>query len=569
MASEATDGRVYGDHVLGRRIAVGGMAEVFEARRADGKGPPLVVKVLLPQYARDPEIVEALRHEAEIASTIVHDTIVRVVAFGSEAGETWLAMERVDGGTLAELVAHLRESGGRVPLSAALYVARRLLTALEHVHEAKGATGAPLAIVHRDVTPENILVDREGKVKLGDFGMARSTRRGGRTRTGVIKGKLAYLAPEQATGSALDARTDLYAAGVVLWELVTGGRWLDGENEIELLRAAEEPVFRAPSELVGTPPALDAVLARALRRFPEERFATAYAMREALERVAATVDGDGEVELAALARALFRPGATARAETPAGPAGSVARSPSSAVVAVAVAAIVAIGALAASIAVGGRTRDDRTGSGGRSRRSTGAFPRPTREVEQGRDAALADAGLLIDARFGDAPAGRDAGRTRAPRRDRHPDASRPPVPDAGAGASAREALLAARRDSVLSDMRARGIPSRRPPDAAPDEPRRARPRARRCALGRRGARARDPRARRRAHRDRRRVREAEARPRRSPHRRCETRRRGHARARRPGCGGPAALPRRTPRGDEPPARADRGAVALIRARRRA
>ena len=307
MASTTGDGaRTLGAFVLGRRIAVGGMAEVFEARRADGSGPPFVVKVLLPQYARDAEIVETLRHEAEIAGRLAHDAIVRVVAFGTDDGETWLAMERVDGGTLADLVAHARERGERVSLGAALHVGLELLAALAHVHEAKSETGTPLGIVHRDVTPENVLVSRAGDVKLGDFGIARSAKRGGRTRTGVIKGKLAYLAPEQATGSALDARTDLYAAGVVIWELVTGRRWLEGASEIELLRRAEDPQFRAPSEITDGPPELDAVLERALRRFPEERFASATAMRDALARVAAHA-GAGREQLAALALSAFGP----------------------------------------------------------------------------------------------------------------------------------------------------------------------------------------------------------------------------------------------------------------------
>jgi serine/threonine-protein kinase len=450
MASEPTERqRTIGDYVLGPRIAVGGMAEVFEARRADGIGPPLVIKVLLPQYSGDSEIVEALRHEAEISRTLAHDSIVRVIDFGTHEGETWLAMERVDGGSLAELVADARGRGGGLSLAAALHVGRELLEALSHVHEAKTEAGAPLGIVHRDVTPENLLVSRSGDVRLADFGIARSAKRGGRTRTGVIKGKLAYLSPEQATGSALDARTDLYSAGVVLWELVTGRRWLEAETEIDLLRAAEKPEFRVPSEIVGTPVALDAVLERALRRFPEERFASARAMRDALAAVERSVAGDGRAELAALAVEAFD-ATPFQPESRAAPAGGSL--PTTRFVSYAVAGAAAVvlvgGALLTRFGEEASTPAERSplplvmeDGGSAPGRDAGGFTLDAASVVDIVDAARTDTSIT-DLR-------------RSPRRL---DASRRAVRDAGRTVEdERAASLRARRSSVEASLSGRGI----------------------------------------------------------------------------------------------------------------
>lgn len=309
MASAASepDARRFGTFVAGRRIAVGGMAEVFEARPIGQTGPaPFVLKLLLPQYARDLDVVSSLLHEAELARVLSHPNLVAVVGHGIEDGQPWLAMERVDGPTLAELARALEEQGGKLPADLAVHVVRELVRALSCVHEAKTPAGEPLSIVHRDVTPQNVLLSRRGAVLLGDFGIARSGLRDGRTRTGVIKGKLAYLAPEQATGSAIDARTDLYAAGVILWELLAGAPYLAGKTELELLRAAEEPQHRP----AGTgDPELEALLARMLRRFPEERPARAAVVLDALDAWLARAGGaDRTAALAALVVERFGPG---------------------------------------------------------------------------------------------------------------------------------------------------------------------------------------------------------------------------------------------------------------------
>lgn len=326
MASGSSEPAAEGDfHVpaapgwlVVRRIAVGGMAEVFLVRGE--RASRAVLKRMLPQHRGDPELVRAFVHEAELGralATPVHPALVRTLEHGEDATGGWIVLEHVDGATLAEILAAARRAGEAVPLGVALHVTATLLDVLAFVHGATDAAGRPLGIVHRDVTPENLLVSRDGAVKLGDFGIARSRLRDARTRTGVIKGKLAYLAPEQVTGSSVDARADLYAAGILLWELVTGRPWLDAADELSLLRAAEDPPRRSPSSLGGDP-RLDPVLARALARFPEERFPTAAAFRGALAPLLETeLRGDERAWLARGAQALAPPGPAPCAPDPA------------------------------------------------------------------------------------------------------------------------------------------------------------------------------------------------------------------------------------------------------------
>jgi eukaryotic-like serine/threonine-protein kinase len=278
--------RRLGRYVLLRRLAVGGMAEVFEARPEAGAvegAAPVVIKALLPQLARDAELVRMMEHEADLSAELSHPNLVGLVELGSDGGLPFLVLERVDGLSLDRLLAARR--GAPIGRDVAALVVADLLRALGFLHAARGRDGQPLGVVHRDVSPQNLLLSRRGEVKLGDLGIARSARQADRTRTGVIKGKLRYLAPEQATGSSVDGRTDLYGAGLVLWELVAGEPYVRGEGEIELLRAAEAPPPRRLDD-----PALDAVARRALARFPEERYQRAEAFLHALEQAAPLAD---------------------------------------------------------------------------------------------------------------------------------------------------------------------------------------------------------------------------------------------------------------------------------------
>jgi len=275
----------FGEWQLLRRIAVGGMGEIFEAVRS-GAGAPAqryALKVLLPQHAKDPELIRMLLDEAQLQATLIHPNLVQVREAGEVDGLPFIALEYIDGPALSELIEAGRGQDVGFPLSLALYVAQQLLRALVHVHQACGPEGEPLAIVHRDVTPHNVLISARGEVKLGDFGIALSRLREARTRTGVVKGKLRYLAPEQASHSTVDARCDLYLVGLILFELIAGEPYLGGESELELLQLAAEPPVRRLAERAEVDAPVDRLVTRALQRFPEERFQTAQGFLDEVE----------------------------------------------------------------------------------------------------------------------------------------------------------------------------------------------------------------------------------------------------------------------------------------------
>ncbi len=306
-----------GRYTLLRRLAVGGMAELYRARR-DADGVEVALKLVLPQHARDPAFVQMLMDEARLARELDHPNLVRLLEAGVEAGQAFLAMELVEGPSLAALLAAARRAGRPLPTGIALLVARSLGEALRYLHGLRDERGESLEVVHRDVTPGNVLIAAaSGAVKLGDFGIAQHRLRQTRTRTGVIKGTVQYMAPEQVTGSGIDARTDLYGVGLILFELLTLHPFVEAERELDLLRLVENPAWRAPSSLrpeLGT--VYDALCRRALRRFPEERYPDAAASLASLD--AAAEQAASAAELAALCSEL------AIAEEPAASADTVA-----------------------------------------------------------------------------------------------------------------------------------------------------------------------------------------------------------------------------------------------------
>lgn len=273
-------------HLLGR-TAVGGMSEVY--RGLDSvSGESVAVKVLLPQHTRNREIQRGIEYEAKLQQAVQHPNLVQLRDFGRQGLNTYLVLEWVEGITLAELIRRCRDlptapAGSGLGACATQFIGHKLLGAVSAIHGARAGDGTPLGIVHRDIKPTNVMIGANGLIKLCDFGIARSTQ-GSVTRTGTVKGSLAYLAPEQATQSMVDARTDLYLVGLLLFELLTGERYLQGSGEIELLRAAEDPPRRIPSEF-GHPKAWSALLGKALARFPEERFQSAAAFRDALLQI--------------------------------------------------------------------------------------------------------------------------------------------------------------------------------------------------------------------------------------------------------------------------------------------
>ncbi|MGH7270894.1 MAG: serine/threonine protein kinase, partial [Polyangiaceae bacterium] len=277
-----------GPYELLRRIATGGMAEVYLARRGGPHGfrKIVAVKRILPQYARDPDFVAMFVDEARVCARLGHPNIVQVFDFGEQDGELYMAMEYVDGTTGARMIRAAASRGDAISLDVCLHTTLSILRALEYAHSARDEDGRPLKLVHRDVSPGNVLIDRSGAVKLTDFGIARAAAIERRTDAGQLKGKLGYMSPEQVVGRELDERSDLFTAGVVLAEMLILRPLFSGGKELDvLIRIRDADVSAIDRVGPRVPNDLRAVLFRALSREPALRWPSAGAFAEALEDI--------------------------------------------------------------------------------------------------------------------------------------------------------------------------------------------------------------------------------------------------------------------------------------------
>lgn len=280
----------FGPFFLDARIAVGGTAEVYLARpqsKASGLPDRLVVKRLLPHFAQDAEGRTMFEREARLHAAVQHENVVTVFGAGADdKGEPYLAMEYIDGVDGYRLLRKLRQEDEVLPVGIAVFIAREVLRALESVHAARDPThGGSLGIVHRDVSPSNIYLSRDGGVKLGDFGIARSTTRTTlRSEAGqVLKGKFAYLAPEQVAGETSDQRADLFSLATVLAEILLNRPLFPGGGQLAILLAIRDCKVDALLEIKDRlPPGLFDVMKRALAREPAQRYATAAELGAAL-----------------------------------------------------------------------------------------------------------------------------------------------------------------------------------------------------------------------------------------------------------------------------------------------
>lgn len=258
---------------------------------------PVAIKRLHAGQARQPAAVARLLDEVRLARHVVHPNVVRTIDFVSDGEEMIAVMEYVHGEPLSRLLADARASGSQLPVAVAVRIAVDVLQGLHAAHLATDGEGQPLLLVHRDVTPDNILVGADGLARLMDFGVAKAEGRLHATRDGGIRGKLAYLAPEQV-GGKVTARTDLYAVGLVLWEMLTSERAIDGENEGELLvKALDLHLPPASTRNPAVSAALDAVIVRAIAREPSDRFGDGLAQAVALERATGTLASVDDVSV--------------------------------------------------------------------------------------------------------------------------------------------------------------------------------------------------------------------------------------------------------------------------------
>jgi len=277
--------RIVGRYEIFDEIASGGMATVFLGRLlgSGGFSRTVAIKRLHPQFAKDPEFVTMFLDEARLAARIRHPNVVPTLDVVAARGELFLVLEYVQGESLSRLVRCLRARHERIPLAIAVRVMADVLQGLHAAHEARDERGVPLNIVHRDVTPQNILVGSDGVARLLDFGVAKAAGRSRTTQEGQIKGKLAYMAPEQLMSSGVTRQTDLYAAAVVFWEMLTGERLVDGDTDVDLVARLLKRDIKPPSRIApDVPLELDALVMRGLSAKVEDRFATAREMCVAL-----------------------------------------------------------------------------------------------------------------------------------------------------------------------------------------------------------------------------------------------------------------------------------------------
>ncbi len=287
--------RQIGRFAMYGEFAAGGMATVHFGRVASGagKGERVAIKCLHPHLAKLPEFVSRFMVEATLAGRIVHPNVVATKEVVSEGGEVALVMEYVDGESLAELMNECAERGERAPLGVTLRIAVDALRGLHAAHRATGDDGEPLELIHRDVSPSNIMVATDGYARVLDFGIAKAAISLNTTREGQLKGKLRYMGPEQLRDAKVTQRTDVYALSVVLWELVTGEKLFAASSEAATLAKVLESVVIPPSRLVpGLSTSLDAVILRGLERDPTRRFASASEMAEALEMIGPLANRD-------------------------------------------------------------------------------------------------------------------------------------------------------------------------------------------------------------------------------------------------------------------------------------
>jgi len=285
MSREAQ--RIFGRYALFDEIAAGGMATVHLGRLLGpvGFSKTVAIKRLHPNLARDPEFVSMFLDEARLAARIHHPNVVSTLDVVAVEGEVFLVLDYVQGESLSHLLKAMRANRAQMDPRV---VAAILVNALHGLHAAHIATdeyGRPLGIVHRDVSPQNIMVGTDGVARVLDFGVAKAAGRLQSTRDGQLKGKLAYMAPEQVQGQTMDARTDTYAAAVVLWEALAGRRLISARNEAEVLHAVLSGGFPPPSSVnPHVPQGIDAVVMRGLQQDPAARYPTAREMAIAVER---------------------------------------------------------------------------------------------------------------------------------------------------------------------------------------------------------------------------------------------------------------------------------------------
>ena len=285
-SADLIPGSQLGKYEILKRLAVGGMAEIFlaRARSLPGFEKVVVIKRILPQLAQQRDFVNMFLDEARIAATLQHPNVVQVYDVGMASGNYFIAMEYLHGEDVRSLMRALATRATRLPLEHALNIVISVAAGLHYAHDKVGFDGLPLQIVHRDVSPQNVIVTFEGTVKLLDFGVAKAQGRAQETRAGTLKGKVAYMSPEQCIGDPIDRRADVFALGIMLYELTLHRRLFRGKSDYEVMKKITEGLVPLPRTVDPSYDSrLESIVMKALSRNRERRFATAWELQVALE----------------------------------------------------------------------------------------------------------------------------------------------------------------------------------------------------------------------------------------------------------------------------------------------
>jgi serine/threonine protein kinase len=278
----------FGKYILLEKLAVGGMAEIYLARSsgASGVGKFVAIKRILPQFTEQTEFIDMFKDEAKIAVNLSHANVVGIYEFGLEKNSFFLAMDYIEGRNLRQILNKMKKSSLSFSIEQVLYIIKEVAGGLDHAHRCIDAnTGKPLNIIHRDMSPQNVMVSFEGEVKIVDFGIAKAETQLETTRAGTLKGKFGYMSPEQAEGQPVDLRTDVFALGIVLWELLANDRLFVANNEVNTLRKIRDcqvPSLRKINPNIA--PELERIVGKALAKDRNLRYQTSAAFHRDLSR---------------------------------------------------------------------------------------------------------------------------------------------------------------------------------------------------------------------------------------------------------------------------------------------
>jgi TonB family protein len=285
---DETDGIRFGQYVLVEKIATGGMAEVWKARMrgVEGFQKIVAIKKILPHLSDNQEFVEMFVDEAKFAAQLNHNNIIHIYDLGKIASSYYIAMEFIDGQDLKTILRRGEERGQPMQVEIALFIASKIAAALDYAHRKRDFDEKEMNLVHRDVSPQNVLVSYDGDIKLCDFGIAKAASKASHTQAGALKGKLQYMSPEQAWGKHIDRRSDIFALGTVLYEMLTGNKLFIGDNEMSILEQVREARVTPPSVVNDeVTPAIDRIVVKALQKDPAGRYQTAGEMAKDIDAV--------------------------------------------------------------------------------------------------------------------------------------------------------------------------------------------------------------------------------------------------------------------------------------------